>query len=367
VSIFYTGYGGREGTKRDLGKHGAKFYGNFVFDDYRDTMSKIASYPGDVWRLVEEHVIEPMAWADKVRITDPEGTDISFDLSEQQAKDWAESTYYPGHLFMIALQGATRLPAVFYPTLTHWIAPSMPSNLNGTVAGTRSHTGVYPRIEVTLKNGRVVEVKGGGEYGDGWRALLAWPFLTEGLQYPYYENIGRGMMFAYENGLGTNPKAFQRFDQALQYGRWSAERERAGIVHWGFGVEVRNDKPGEEGRFEKFIAETNGPRSHGFHIHNMFATIQLRIRGTDRWLALVKNGRITALDNPEVRLLASRYGNPDELLNEDWVPNMPGVNAPGDYFKDYADNPWAHITKVIKQIDDGSYEYFYPPKQMTQK
>ena len=35
--------------------------------------------------------------------------------------------------------------------------------------------------------------------------------------------------------------------------------------------------------------------------------------------------------------------------------------------KDYADNPWAHITRIIKAIDDGSYEYFYPPKQMTQK
>jgi hypothetical protein len=308
-----------------------------------------------------------MAWADKVRMRDPEGTDISWDLTEQEAKDWAESTYYPGHLFIVAIQGATRVPAVFYPTLTRWIPPSMPANLSGTVVGTRSHTGVYPRMEVTLKDGRVVDVKGGGEYGDGWRALLKWNFLNEELQYPYYENIGKGMMFAYESALGTNPKAFARYDLAMQYGNYIAERERAGIIHWGFGVEVRNDKPGEEGRFDKFIAQTNGPRNHGFHIHNMFMTVDLRIRGTDRWMTVVKNGRITALDNPEVRLLASRYGNPDELLGEDWIPHMPGVNVEGDYFKDYADNPWAHETKLIKQIDDGSYQYFYPAKQMTQK
>ena len=48
---------------------------------------------------------------------------------------------------------------------------------------------------------------------------------------------------------------------------------------------------------------------------------------------------MTSLDNPEVRALASRYGNPDELLQEDWRPGMPGINLPGDY-ADYAANPW---------------------------
>ena len=357
IDIVFTGYGGREGTRKDLGEHGHKFYGNFIFDDYHELVSKVPSYPGDLWRLVEERVIEPLAWADRAHITDAEGTDVTFDVTEQQAKDWAESTYYPGHLFLFPHQGATRLPAVFYPTLTRWIAAFIPK-ANGVVAGTRSHTGVFPRIEVELVNGRITEVREGGRYGELWRALLDWPKLKE-VQYPYYEDIGKGYFWAYETALGTNPKFFGRFDQAMQ-GRWSTERESAGVIHWGFGVEVRSDQPGEEGRFEQWRRKTNSPRGHGFHIHNMFVTFRVRIRGTERWLTLVEKGRISALDDPEVRLLASRYGDPDEILRAEWVPNIPGISSPGDYQKDYADYPWTHIEKVMAQIEDGTYPYLYP-------
>ncbi len=357
IDIVFTGYGGREGTRKDLGEHGHKFYGNFIFDDYHELVSKVPFYPGDLWRLVEERVIEPLAWADRAHITDPEGTDVTFDVTEQQAKDWAESTYYPGHLFLFPHQGTTRLPAIFYPTLTRWIAAFIPQ-AEGVVAGTRSHTGVFPRIEIDLKDSRVTEVRGGGEYGDGWRAFMRWPKLNE-VQYPYYEDIGKGYFWAYECALGTNPKFYTRFDEAMQ-GRWMTEREAAGVIHWGFGVEVRSDRPGEEGRFLEFRKKTNAPRGHWFHIHNMFITFRLRIRGTERWLTLVDKGRITALDDPEVRLLASRYGDPDEILRAEWVPSIPGINAPGDYQKDYADDPWTHIVKVMNEVEDGTYPYLYP-------
>jgi hypothetical protein len=74
----------------------------------------------------------------------------------------------------------------------------------------------------------------------------------------------------------------------------------------------------------------------------------------------VDKGRITALDDPEVRLLASRYGDPDEILRAEWVASMPGINAPGDYQKDYADDPWTHIVKVMNEVEDGTYPYLYP-------
>ena len=37
---------------------------------------------------------------------------------------------------------------------------------------------------------------------------------------------------------------------------------------------------------------------------------------------LVENGRLTVLDDPEVRRVAAKYGNPDELLREDWIPEF---------------------------------------------
>ena len=39
----------------------------------------------------------------------------------------------------------------------------------------------------------------------------------------------------------------------------------------------------------------------------------------------------TSLDSPEVRALTSRYGDPKELLAEDWLPGIPGIDAKGRY------------------------------------
>jgi hypothetical protein len=87
----------------------------------------------------------------------------------------------------------------------------------------------------------------------------------------------------------------------------------------------------------------------------------VRLRNADRWVTITDNGRMTSLDNPEVRALASRYGNPDELLQEDWRPGMPGINEAGDY-REYAKDPWRVIWSDIEKATAGTYEYFYPKR-----
>jgi len=77
-------------------------------------------------------------------------------------------------------------------------------------------------------------------------------------------------------------------------------------------------------------------------------------------LKLIDKGRLTSLDNPEVRALASRYGNPDQLLTEDWRPEIPGINAPGDYLKDYAPDSWRTVKAVIDRVLAGKYDHFFP-------
>ncbi len=37
---------------------------------------------------------------------------------------------------------------------------------------------------------------------------------------------------------------------------------------------------------------------------------------------LVDKGHLTVLDDPEIRRLASKFGDPDVLLNEDWIPAL---------------------------------------------
>ncbi len=58
---------------------------------------------------------------------------------------------------------------------------------------------------------------------------------------------------------------------------------------------------------------------------------------------------------------ASRYGEPDELLQEDWVPGMDGVNLPGKY-EDYGKDPWKRVWGDLLKVMDGTYDHFYPAK-----
>jgi hypothetical protein len=60
-------------------------------------------------------------------------------------------------------------------------------------------------------------------------------------------------------------------------------------------------------------------------------------------------GHLTTLDDPQIRTLACKYGNPDELLSVEWVPPVPGINCEGDYFKDYAPDALSYLKKRMKE------------------
>ena len=84
------------------------------------------------------------------------------------------------------------------------------------------------------------------------------------------------------------------------------------------------------------------------------------------WVDAVEKGELTSLKSPEIRALASRYGEPNDVLSDDWAPYLPGINAPGRY-EDYAKDLWKTVAAVMKRIEDGSYEYFYPKKAAADK
>ncbi len=50
---------------------------------------------------------------------------------------------------------------------------------------------------------------------------------------------------------------------------------------------------------------------------------------------------------------------PPTILRRDYVPALPGVNAPGSY-DEYARNPGAYWENWAKSIDDGTYPFFKP-------
>jgi hypothetical protein len=75
---------------------------------------------------------------------------------------------------------------------------------------------------------------------------------------------------------------------------------------------------------------------------------------------LIDKGELAAYRSPELRALASRYGDPKDVVSDDWGPHLPGINAPGRY-EDYAKDPWKTLSQLMQKIDSGGYEYFYPP------
>jgi hypothetical protein len=212
---------------------------------------------------------------------------------------------------------------------------------------------------VTVKDGYVTEVKGGGTFGELWREFMKYPGIND-LKYPYQDRPG--YWWFYEAGLGTNPKFFKRPDELME-GNNQSERNNAGVIHWGFGGSVIHDpdKPEESKAWIDFPKEHGLPKDHWWHIHNTLLTYRMHVRGTkNTWLTIIDKGEMPAYKSPEIRALASRYGDPNEVLAEDWAPYLPGINAPGRY-EDYAKDPWKTVSMIIKKIEDGSYEYFYPP------
>ena len=195
VDAIFAGSGGRPGVLKRLGPYGEKLYGNFVYTDYKVAMMDY-EFPGDVWRLVEERMIEPIAFTDKVHYTDPEGTDLTWEVDKQTAELWFQGAgAQVGHIFMFPHGASMLRPSLAWPGTKDWVKPLLPTNAYGVLAGTRSHAGVYPRIEIQIENKRVKEIRGGGVYGEILRAFLDYPPLTD-QTFPHYTE--KGYWFLYQ-------------------------------------------------------------------------------------------------------------------------------------------------------------------------
>jgi hypothetical protein len=369
VRGIFWGKGGGTFLRRNLHPMESRFLGLFVVDNRWDAMSALGTYPGDVWQLAEDQLMEPLVHVDKVTAKDPEGTDVWADINEEQAAHWARGVYQRGHLYMFPNQATGRFgySVVDYPAFQkEWLPREPLAIIHGTLAGTTNHTGFFPRWEVHFNdNGYVSEVKGGGTVGDALREFMQLPNIND-LVYPFHNPEHKGYWYLYEIAFGTHPKAF-RNPQGIDNGTVIPERLRSGVIHWGLGITLHHD-PGVQTQSQKlldFTTKYNMPRDHGFHTHTYFTTYRVHLRSADRWITLLDKGRMSSLDNAEVRALASRYGNPDELLSEDWRPEIPGINAPGNYMNDYAPDPWKSVKSVLDQVIAGTYPRFFPNPAKT--
>lgn len=339
------GHGGRRLYAMAMREHGPKFKTNWIYYTYEDLRSKVSDFPTDVWEYIEDKTIEPLKLAEEVLIRDLQGTEVWFRLTPEEAALWHAGAFLTGHLFMYPLgarcfNGGTKhkgsQAGVGDPDPSRWVFPKA----EGVIAGTSNHVGFFPHMQVYISGGVVTRFEGGGLFGELARTILA---KTKDIQFPYMP--APGYLYLMEIALGTNPKAFREkgnlFDTTLFFPN-GAERNRSGVYHWGFGMESVNPD------YIAWCNERGLPYEHGFHVHTYFNTFEVKLRGTGDWIKLMHHGHLTVLDDPEIRELAERYGDPDDLLREDWVPAIPGINYPGDYMRDYGQDPASWIRRELE-------------------
>src|SRR5437899_9877057 len=205
----FWGQGGSTGLRRQLYPMTDKFLGTFVTDNVYTLQSQMSTYPGDVWQLAEEQLLEPLVYVDRMEAKDPEGLDVYADITDEMAQRWAAGAYQRGHLYMFPNQATGRFGYSFvnYPAFqAKWLPREPIARIEGVLAGTQGHGGFFPRWEVYFKNGFISDVKGGGAQGKALKEFLNYPGLND-LVYPYHTE--KGYWYLYEIAFGSHPKAFR--------------------------------------------------------------------------------------------------------------------------------------------------------------
>jgi hypothetical protein len=270
-------------------------------------------FPRDLHRLINERTwsrITENAGA-RLRLSDPEGTRLGLTILRKPfgdgRHDYGLSPKW-GHL------------------MAHPPTPiESEDDTTGVIAGTLSHFGrPFPRIEVEIENARMTGIHGGGAYGAEWRRLED---ESKDTKYPCFP--APGLFWIWELAIGTNPKIARPSNiKDLSSGGFEWERRRAGIIHCGVGTRWRSS--------EEIWAGERGLLYGHLHVHLMSATLVVETESGD--VPVIERGRLSAYDDPDVRDLASTYADPDQLLRDDWIPDIPGITVAGSY-EEYAADP----------------------------
>lgn len=296
---------------------------------WQEIASKQLELPLEVLYAIDRKVVEQTRMIRRARLTDPEGTDISW------------TNYEDGRPLALAHE---------YCKPFH-IGYNGPADCTGVVAGTINHVGAFPNAKAYLKNDLVVKVEGGGRYGDVWREKIE---ELNKIELPpvgfggsrqgsddRYRLPGPGFFWFWEMAIGTIPGVFRvRKESRFEcFANFLHDRRRAGVIHNGFGPPT-GSKP--------MMVKSGIPWTH-VHLHNFFPTLEGATEDGES-VIIVDKGHLTALDDPEVRKVAGRLGTSSRQLRESWIPAVPGINAPGDYWEDYANDPGAWIRKEATNL-----------------
>jgi hypothetical protein len=304
--------------------------------DYRweyipwDTTDKflysMAAFPYELQEMVDKLLWKTLTSARKIHATDPEGTDMTWSWDPKFEGMLREN--WPG--YEILKQGhISPMPLFMSP---------VEANANGKIAGNINHQGTFPHLVLTIQKNDIVKVEGGGEFGRRWDEVLQ-DCKNVGIHYPGFPAPGCGWFE--EAAIGTDPWRTRDLAADIR-NRYVWERGRSGVIHWGLGVSQNFEyHPAIQDWYRNNASKAKRGGGHN-HIHTYLTTMDMT-DANGKTTRVLDKGRLTFLDDPEVRKIAAKYGNPDELLREKWIPPYPGINMPGDYMKDYAADPYSFI------------------------
>jgi len=141
----YWGHPGGAFYARTMSPLESKYLGRCSFTNSWEVVSQVSSFPADLWQLIEKKAIAMVTIdVDKVEVTDPEGTNVTWDVSEEMARRWVRGIYWRGHLLMYPDSATGQYGQDFdnYPkNYPEWIDRSPNAKANGVIAGTNGSGG----------------------------------------------------------------------------------------------------------------------------------------------------------------------------------------------------------------------------------
>ena len=249
--------------------------------------SPAVSYPHEVLDIIARKTWQTLVNGRSFRITDPMGTDLTFTIDETNIERLKDTRG-------IATFGSRTLERPIAHEGSQQLEPQLNVTPDARGVMITKQAGYIPgTIKIFFEGGRVARVEGGGQVGETIRSELE---RFQDVQFPgFYPGPGVGWLE--ELAMGIHPKV----------GPAGPIRRRSGMLQLAFGTDrhnaVRDDMP----------TLTVNHRDINF-----FYYVTIEVDGGK----LVDRGRLTVLDDPEVRRVAAQHGNPDELLREDWIPEF---------------------------------------------
>jgi hypothetical protein len=292
--------------------------------------SEAEVFPQELIEIIERKGWEIIRQARSVHMTDPEGTDLTWSFTDEhwQVVEGAHPSY-PVHIGGITHKfgpGESENPIIPGHMMAFPIGIIFETaDASGVIGATTEHGAAFPYMKIKIEKNQIASLEGGGRYGELWKE-----FIEKTKDIHYISQPRPGNNFLTEVSICTNPKITRPHDILhTRAGRsaWVLDRMRSCVIHIGIGLNSRRD----------WAVERGYPTNH-FHTHLYFPTVTIETRD-GRSVNVCDKGHLTVLDDPEVRAVAAKYGDPDELLREDWIPGIPGINMEGDYMRDYAQDP----------------------------